>query len=82
MEQQLHITMKQTLLQYLTNRILGRKYYLPIYVRKGTFITCTSATPFKTLQAAKESTRGLMAFDLIEIISFRSHENYEGGQLL
>lgn len=65
----------------IVSTLFGTKYYLPIYVLKGTFKTVTSATPYRSKKEALQCSLGLEAYQLIEVISFRSRENYQNGEL-
>lgn len=54
---------------------------MPIYIHKGTFLTCTSASPYRSKKEAERASLGLEAYQLIEIVSFRSREIYENGEI-
>lgn len=67
---------KRTLIEMVIDHIFGRKYYAVISYRIGTFMVGIHEPIFQTRSAAKKHLAENKTFKQLEIISFRSRNNY------
>ena len=68
--------MKKTIIQQILDHIFGHKYYAVISNRVGTFQVGLHENICATKAEAKQLLMGVASFQQVEIISFRSRNNY------
>ena len=67
---------KRSLIEMVIDHILGRKYYAVVSYRIGTFMVGIHEPIFQTKRDAKRHLAENKIFKQLEIISFRSRNNY------
>lgn len=68
--------MKRSIFQQVIDHIFGRKYYAVISNRVGTFRVGIHENICSSKQEAKQLLMGVSSFQEVEIVSFRSRNNY------
>ena len=73
--------MQKSLFRVISEFLFGYKYYTPIYHHAECFDAVMHGGIFKTKREAEQILLGNTSFILIEVVSFRSREIYEDGEI-